>query len=99
MTKWVAIRLSDGGSDGTLYDSMRDAKSHQSHPNLCAYVSFKNCAGGVNAHEMMRHIDFTRQAYDAGMRLPDPEDIRRDRELPNLMIPFAQYDWWRKAHG
>lgn len=98
--KWVAIRLEDGGSDGTLYDSLRDAKFHQGiFHQRWAYISYRNLVGGTNPHEMWRHIDFTRMAYDAGMRLPDPEDVRRDRELPGLMIPFGQADIWRKLHA
>lgn len=98
-TKWVAIKLEDGSSDGTLYDSLRDAKLHKGiFHDRWAYICYRNLVQGTNAQEMWRHLDFTRDAYAAGMRLPDPEDIRKDREVPGLMIPFAQADWYRRVH-
>jgi hypothetical protein len=73
-TCWIAIRLSDGSSDRVLYDCKRDAVRHQLHEQQCAYVSFKNLIGGVSANDMLRFLRFTTKAYDAGMRLPDPDD-------------------------
>jgi hypothetical protein len=35
---YVALRLSDGGHDGTLYYSKREAVRHQSDEKLCAYL-------------------------------------------------------------
>jgi hypothetical protein len=34
--RWVAIRLSDGGSDGEVYETRQDAIDHQLHETLCA---------------------------------------------------------------
>lgn len=90
---WVAIRLSDGGSDGTLYDSKRDAIRHQSDEFLCAYISLKNCPNGVSPLEAERFLAFTRSAYDAGMRLPDPDDMHGG---PEAFMPTSQYDGLRR---
>jgi hypothetical protein len=93
--KWLAIRLIDGGHDGTLYDSKRDAVRHQSDEKLCCYISYRNCAAGISAIEAQRFLDFNRAAYDAGFRLPDPDDVTGG---PDLFMPFGQYDDWRIYH-
>lgn len=89
--KWVAIRLSDGGSDGTLYDSKRDAVRHQSDEFLCAYVSYRNMMQGCTPHEMDRFLEFNRKAYDAGFRLPDPD---AQSGGPDLYQSVSDYDDW-----
>lgn len=73
-SKWIAVNLGDGGSDGVLYDSKRDAVKHQRHEQLCAYVAFKNLVAGSTPLDMAIFIKFTRDAYKAGFRLPDPDD-------------------------
>ncbi len=90
-TKWIAFRLSDGGSDGTLYDTKRDAIRHQSDEFLCAYFCYLNCMGGVTPREAMKFMDYTRAAYNAGMRLPDPDDVNGG---PDHFMSVAQHDVW-----
>jgi hypothetical protein len=94
--KFVAIRLSDGGSDGNLYDSKRDAVRHQLHENLCAYVGFRNIMGGVSAYEMQKYLDFNRMAYDAGFRLADPDHRTGG---PDLFMPVSQHDDFGAWHA
>lgn len=91
--QWVAIRLSDGGSDGTLYDSKRDAIRHQAWEQQCAYIAFKNCPNGISPLEAERFLAFTRGAYDAGMRLVDPDAQNGGLEA---FMPTAQYDGLRR---
>lgn len=93
--KFIAIRLSDGGSDGTLYDSKRDAVRHQSDEKLCAYIAFRNLAGGMNPIEAERYLKWNRDAYDAGMRLPDPD---HQSGGPDPFPTVDQYDSLRKSH-
>jgi hypothetical protein len=69
--KWVAVRLSDGGSDGVLYDHRRDAIAHQLHERQCAYICIS--PGGMNACQAESFMRMTRNAYDAGAHLTDPE--------------------------
>lgn len=90
---WVAIRLSDGGSDGTLYDSKRDAVRHQSDEFLCAYISLRNCPNGVKPLEAERFLAWTRAAYRAGFRLPDPDDMTGG---PDVFMPVNQFDGLRR---
>jgi hypothetical protein len=68
---WVAIKLSDGGSDGVFYDRRANAVSHQLHEQLCAYVKIP--PGGMTPKEAEIFLGYHREVYDAGFRLPDPE--------------------------
>lgn len=90
--KWVAIRLSDGGHDGTLYDSKADAVKHQLHENLCAYVCFANLVGGSDPYEMAIFLQFNRDAYDSGMRLVDPDSATGG---PEALITTGQRDFYK----
>jgi hypothetical protein len=87
--KWIAFRLSDGGSDGVLYDSKRDAVRHQSDEFLCFYQSMRNMMGGANERDMAIFIKWNRDAYNAGFRLPDPDDVNGGREV---IMTTGRYD-------
>lgn len=69
---WIAIRLSDGGSDMVIYESKRDAVRGQLHEQQCAYIAFINLIGGASPRELLRVLRFFENAYDAGLRIPDP---------------------------
>jgi hypothetical protein len=84
-SKWVAIRLSDGGYDGNLYDSRDDAISHQLDERFCAYVAMQSMLQGAKPLDCAIFLEFHRQAYDAGMRLHEPE-------APQLILPTSVYD-------
>lgn len=79
--KWMAFKLSDGTSDGQLYDSKRDAVRHQDNEFQCLYICFVNIMGGATAPEVVRVLNFTRDAYDAGFRLADPDDVNGGRDV------------------
>jgi len=98
---WVALRLEDGGSDGTLYSSKRDAIRHQAREFQCAYFSYRGAPEGfASQKDAAVWLEYHRQAYDAGIRLPDPDDPGGG---PELILPTAQeqlYDqFWRLARG
>ena len=69
--KFIAIRLIDGGWDGTVYDHFSDAVRHQLHHTLCTYV--KVPPDGMPPGDASELLDYWRKAYDAGFRQPDPE--------------------------
>lgn len=69
---WVAIRLSDGGSDGILYNLKKDAVRHQFHEFQCMYLKIP-ANGLFTAQIAERLLEMHRQLYDAGMRLADPD--------------------------
>jgi hypothetical protein len=84
-TKWIAVRLNDGGYDGTLYDSRDDAISHQLDERFCAYVAMQSMLQGAKPLDCAIYLEFHRQAYDEGMRLHEPE-------APQLLLPTTAYD-------
>lgn len=77
--RWVAVRLDDGASDGTLYDTKRDAVRHQLHEQLCAYVQITPSAMSPCAAESL--LGTHRKLYDAGWRLVDPDHQAGGRDL------------------
>lgn len=82
---YVALRLSDGGSDGRRYATKRDAVRAQLHEQQCAYFSFRNAPNGFGSYrDAAIFLAFNRAAYDAGMRLPDPDDAHGG---PDLVMP------------
>lgn len=79
---WVALRLADGGSDGTLYESRREAVRHQAHEQQCAYFSYRGAPNGFASHkDAQLYLDYHRHAYDNGARLPDPDAPNGGPEL------------------
>lgn len=68
--RWVAVRLSDGGSDGVLYDTKADAVRHQLHETLCAYFCIP--PDGVTLRGALSFLRMNRRLYDEGMRISDP---------------------------
>jgi len=84
-TKWLAIRLQDGGYDGVLYDSREDAIRHQIDERFCAYVCMGTMLAGAKELDCAIYLEFHRQAYDANMRLHEPE-------APQIIMPTSVYD-------
>ena len=89
---WMAFKLADGSTDGNIYYSKQEAVQHQSDERLCCYLAFKNCPNGITESEAGRFLHFTRAAYDAGMRLPDPDSQFGG---PDVFMPTDQYDRMR----
>ena len=67
---WVAIRLSDGGSDNVLYNSKADATRRQLHEKQCAYICLPPY-GQMSIGEVHRYLELNEQIYDSGGRLSD----------------------------
>jgi hypothetical protein len=59
---WVAIRLSDGGSDGVLYPEKFIAVSFQLHETQCAYMRI--LPGGISPREATSFLYHTAQLYE-----------------------------------
>lgn len=84
-TKWIAVRLNDGGYDGNLYDSRDDAIRHQLDERFCAYVCMQSMLQGAKPLDCAIYLEFHRQAYDEGMRLHEPE-------APQIIVATSMYD-------
>ena len=82
--KWVAIRLSDGGSDKIAYDTKADAIRHQLHELLCCYVLVPNV--DMTPRAAWNYLRLHRQLYDAGYHLVDPDKevvfSQRSEDMP-----------------
>lgn len=78
---WVAARLSDGGTDGNVYDTRADAIRHQLHEDQCCYLIIPPT--GMPPAEASAYIAFNRRRVAAGMKMVDPE---QQAPMP-LMMP------------
>ena len=78
--RWIAVRLSDGTSDGVVYDHRREAVKHQLHESLCAYVQIR--PHQMTVQEAASVLKFYRFAYTSGFRVTDPEG-------PELIMPIT----------
>jgi hypothetical protein len=77
--RFMAFRLENGASDGTLYDTKQDAVRHQGDEFLCMYLKLH--AGGMSACEAEIMLKIHRQAYDNGFRLADPDSKTGGRDI------------------
>lgn len=80
---WVAIRLSDGGSDGALYDTREQAISHQLRPEYCTYVLVP--PSGMEPAEAEALLKYWRALSDANVRDDDPS-------MPMPLMPLTAAD-------
>ena len=87
--KWVAIRLSDGGSDGVLYDSRANAIRFQLHEQQCMYVKIP--PDGMPAEHATRFLEIHRMIYDAGYRLIDPDRPDVEAIIPERIEELLPY--------
>jgi hypothetical protein len=79
---WMALRLSDGASDGKNYDTRQAAIRAQFHEQQCAYFCFKHAPNGFASYkDAAIFLAYHRGAYDAGARLPDPDAMNGGRQL------------------
>jgi len=84
--RWVAIRLSDGGSDNIAYDTRRAAFTHQLHPTMCLYLPVDlRPLPPLQACDVL--LWYIRRAYDNGWR---PDEDRHDI-LPQPMEMIRDY--------
>lgn len=70
---WVAVRLSDGSSDGSLYPTKGTAARFQLHETQCAYFCLPPSDLDLTHREVQRYLEINEQLYNNGMRLSDPD--------------------------
>lgn len=81
--RWIAARLSDGGTDGVVYDEREHAVAHQLHEDQCAYLIVPPAP--MPPAEATAWIDLHRRMYAAGYRLSDPR--QQHAAVPGLGMP------------
>jgi hypothetical protein len=73
--KWVAFRLSDGGSDNVLYDTRDQAIAHQLHPLQSCYLVIPPT--GFTYGEIREFLTLSRTLRERGARIPSHGDYRK----------------------
>lgn len=73
--KWFAAALSDGRSDGVLYDNKQECVRHQHH-NEQHYTYIKMAPSSMNECEAEVMLKTARNLYDMGLRMVDPDHKR-----------------------
>jgi hypothetical protein len=93
----MAFRLQDGTTNGTVYESISDAKRFTDDSRFC-YFAFLNVLGGASANECAIVLSFYREARDAGLGQKDNEipflsthggDVMKGRMSPRPSLPSA----------
>lgn len=86
---FLAIRLSDGQVDPTLYESKQAAVRHcKGNEQFYAFFSFRTApAGFASPQEAAVFLAYHRMVYDQGGRLPDPDDKTGG---PDMIMPTTQ---------
>lgn len=78
--RWIAARLTDGTSDGVLYDTKADAVRHQHHDeNYYTFIRINPTS--MNACEAAVMLKTARTLYDNGLRLADPNDVTGGKDV------------------
>jgi len=78
--KWFAVRLDDGRTDDTLYDSKPDAIRHQHHDERF-YTFVKIVAPTMTPCDAEVMLRIARNLHAAGFRMADPDDKHGGKEV------------------
>ena len=83
--KWIATRLSDGGSNHIAYDTFQEAR--KDNPEFPEYFCINMIPpDGMNTSEAKAVLSYWRALYSKGFRQPDPDSV-----MPPLM-PLTKRD-------
>jgi hypothetical protein len=83
--QWLAIRLEDGRSDGTVYESRKDAVRHTQLKSR-GWFYVKVGADSMGEKEAIIVLQQARQAYKAGVVFAEEEPITP--QLTELLTPY-----------
>lgn len=79
--RFMAVRLADGSTDNTAYESRYEAMKHQPNHHLCFYPQIPPAVITVYVCDTL--LWYARKAHDAGHR----PDLDAQRANLGLMIP------------
>lgn len=86
---WIACRMDDGRSNGTLYDKRSDAvRHHMKAGQESNYFYLKVHPGGMSAKEAWVQVVYFRTLRDKGIR-PDHEEVILPQRA-ELLAPVSQ---------
>lgn len=83
--QWLAIRLEDGRSDGTVYETRRDAVRHTMNKSR-GWMYVKVGASTMGEREAILVLQMNRQAFAKGVVFAEEEPIIP--QLTELARPF-----------
>lgn len=94
--RYIAVALSDGSTDGVVYDTRNDAMRHQKgHPAL--YLYFQIPFERLSVHACDSLLWYVRGVYDAGYR---PRLEEAELVIPNSIEDIEEYaNDARRRHG
>jgi hypothetical protein len=78
--KWFAVNLGDGTGDNRLYDSKREAIINQRH-NESWYAFIQVTMAQMTVCSAEGYLAVLRRMREAGIDIPDPDDVRGSREV------------------
>jgi len=82
---FLAIKLADGSTDGTLYETKQAAVRHVPDERWYAFFAFRTAPNGfASPKEAAVFLAYHRMVYDQGGRLPDPDDRTGG---PDMIMP------------
>jgi hypothetical protein len=84
---YMAFRLDDGSTNGTLYDSKPDAIRHTDEKQH-AYFCIRQGLAGVSPLDCQIFLNVHRWAYNNGVPFADP-DLRHS---PDIILSTRAYD-------
>jgi hypothetical protein len=84
INRWIAVRLSDGTSDHTLYDTKSECVRHQ-HGNEQWYSFIKIVPTTMNVCEAEVKLRTDQRMYDAGFRMADPDSRTGGAQVINRL--------------
>lgn len=85
MGRWMWFKLADGTSDGKLYDVRRECVLFARRATSDAHMVIQIQPGGLSLDHAERVLSGHRQMYQAGYRLPHPDDSAAEIALPQRM--------------
>lgn len=96
--KWFAVRLTDGISDGVLYDTKKDAIRNQI--GLEKYYAYVCVTPAHMTHKAAEaFLSGQRKMYDMGHKMTDPDDFFGGREPIKRLTRRDQYHQIRAVTG
>ena len=90
--KWCAFKLSDGTSDGVVYDDPIAAADHQTFYKACAYIQIHR--GGISPKAASVMLAYYRTVYENGKLPPTLVAYQRALEAAQrskLLLPGRDF--------
>lgn len=95
--RWFAVALQDGSSDHVLYDTRRDAVTHQHH-NEMYYAYIQIVPATMTLCDAESFLAAVRKIYDSGTRLTDRDHRAGGREVIARATQEDQYSLIRSIN-